>query len=102
MEAVPPGAEVVEEEAEGKEEPSGVGGGDAVATAVVAALNHKELGKSQVPTLEVGDVIEADLWRSNLGGGKVRRGGGEAWVLEGRSGSRERERGPGRDCRAWA
>lgn len=42
------------------------------ATSAVASLNHKELGKSQVPTLEVGDVIEADLWKSNLGGGTVR------------------------------
>ncbi|CAM9108870.1 unnamed protein product [Scytosiphon promiscuus] len=44
---------------------------DAVArmTSMVASLNHKELGKSQVPTLEVGDVIEADLWKSKLGGG---------------------------------
>lgn len=39
---------------------------------MVASLNHKELGKSQVPTLEVGDVIEADLWKSKLGGGAVR------------------------------
>ena len=38
---------------------------------IVASLNHKELGKSQVATLEVGDEIEADLWRSKLGGGKV-------------------------------
>lgn len=42
------------------------------ATSVVASLNHKELGRSQVPTLEVGDVIEADIWKSKLGGGKVR------------------------------
>lgn len=41
-------------------------------TSMVASLNHKELGKSQVPTLEVGDVIEADLWKSKLGGGTVR------------------------------
>jgi len=39
---------------------------------VVASLSHKELGKSQVPTLEVGDIIEADIWKSKLGGGKVR------------------------------
>lgn len=39
---------------------------------MVASLNHKELGKSQVPTLEVGDVIEADLWKSKLGKGAVR------------------------------
>eukprot|EP00904_Undaria_pinnatifida_P012646 jgi/Undpi1/8511/HiC_scaffold_25.g10978.m1 len=42
-----------------------------VATNILAALNHKELGKSQVPTLEVGDVIEADLWKSKLGGTKT-------------------------------
>eukprot|EP00752_Nemacystus_decipiens_P009418 g8421.t1 len=44
-------------------------GAAATATVVVASLNHKELGKSQVPTLEVGDVIEADLWKSKLGAG---------------------------------
>lgn len=39
---------------------------------LVASLHHKELGKSQVPTLEVGDIIEADLWKSKLAGGAVR------------------------------
>lgn len=53
-------------------------------TSVVASLNHKELGKSQVPTLEVGDIIEADLWKSNLGKGAVRwrglgPGDGSGW-----------------------
>lgn len=48
-------------------------GGDAAPSSIVAALNHKELAKSQVPTLEVGDVVEADLWRSKLGGGRVSR-----------------------------
>lgn len=31
----------------------------------------QELGKSGVPTLEVGDVVEADIWRSKLGGKQV-------------------------------
>ncbi|CAM9754667.1 unnamed protein product [Ectocarpus sp. 12 AP-2014] len=49
----------------------GEGSGAAAAKAIslVASLNHKELGKSQVPTLDVGDIIEADLWKSKLGGG---------------------------------
>ncbi|CAM9827159.1 unnamed protein product, partial [Laminaria digitata] len=51
----------------GREEVEESGGGE-VATSIVAALNHKELGKSQVPTLELGDVIEADLWKSKVGG----------------------------------
>lgn len=76
----PPGA--ASEGVEGGEEGKGGGreGGEKVeesgvsevVTSMVAALNHKELGKSQVPTLEVGDVIEADLWKSKLGGAKVR------------------------------
>lgn len=41
------------------------------ATSVVASLIPKELGKGHVSSLEVGDEIEADLWRSKLGGGKV-------------------------------
>lgn len=55
-------------------------------TSVVASLSHKELGRSQVPTLEVGDVIEADIWKSKLGGGKVtwgeKSGKGLVTVLE--------------------
>ena len=89
----PPGAAL--EGAVGGEEGGGGGGGgekveesgvSEVVTSMVAALNHKELGKSQVPTLEVGDVIEADLWKSKLGGTKVReafggRGRAEVGIL---------------------
>lgn len=60
----------------------GMGGDDVV---VAASLNHKELAKSQVPTLEVGDTIEADIWRSNLGGGKVNITDGMRWNGMGRS-----------------
>lgn len=68
-------------------------GSAATKTSVVASLNHKELGKSQVPTLEVGDIIEADLWKSNLEQGAVRwcgsgpgdggggRGGRRVWTF---------------------
>lgn len=33
----------------------------------------QELGKTNVPTLEAGDVIEADIWKSRLGGKQVNK-----------------------------
>lgn len=41
------------------------------AMALVVSLHPKELGKSGVPLLELGDIIEADIWRSKLGGRQV-------------------------------
>lgn len=41
------------------------------ASSVTASLIPKELGKGHMSSLEIGDEIEADLWRSKLGGGKV-------------------------------
>lgn len=43
---------------------------------LVVSLHPKELAKSAVPSLEVGDVIEADIWKSRLGGRQVRPLGG--------------------------
>lgn len=80
-----PSSPVEETPAEGQEHqqaPAGVEGVSSDATSsLVASLNHKELAKSQVPTLEVGDTIEADLWRSKLGGGKVRGGLHGGWGM---------------------
>lgn len=38
---------------------------------LAVSLHPKELGKSGVPLLELGDIIEADIWRSKLGGRQV-------------------------------